>query len=93
MTTSGDNTDIGKQLGSFFRRQSTKVKQKYEDTDFKGGANDLGKSISAASKKAGSKISEGFKEMKESEKTQNAKRGFMRFATKVKGLFSSSSGN
>ena len=48
----------------------------------------MGKSISDTSKKAGSKISESFREIKSSEKTEKVKIGFLRFATKVKGFFS-----
>lgn len=80
-------------IGSFFRRQSTKISKKYEETDFKGGARELGKSITVTSKKAGSKISEGFKEIKSSEKTQKVKSGFFRFASKVKGIFSTPGSN
>ena len=58
------------------------------DTDFKGGAQNLGKSISDASKRTGAKISRGVKEIKVKEKTAKVKTGFLRFATKVKGLFS-----
>ena len=65
------------------------MKQKYDDTDFKGGAQNLGKSISDASKRTSAKISKGFKEIKVKEKTEKVKFGFMRFATKVKGLFAS----
>lgn len=43
---------------------------------------------SEKSKRAGTKIAETYKEIKESETTKKAKLGFMRFATKVKGLFS-----
>lgn len=75
-------------ISSFFRRSSTVVKQKYVETDFKGGAQTLSNSISDASKRAGAKISKGVKEIKVKEKTEKVKFGFMRFATKVKGLFS-----
>ena len=44
--------------------------------------------IKDTSKKTGAKISEGVKEMNLKEKGKKVKRGFLRFATKVKGLFS-----
>ena len=64
------------------------IKKKWDDTDFKGGASKLGDSIADSSKKTGSKISSGWTEMKNSEKTANIKRGFTRFTSKVKGWFS-----
>ena len=50
-------------IGSFFRRQSTSIKQKYEKTDFKGGAKDLGQSTKSAFQRTGSKISQGFRDL------------------------------
>ena len=64
------------------------VKKKYEETDFKGGAEKLGKSISNASKRTGEKISKGAKDINVKEKSSKVRAGFMRFATKVKGIFS-----
>ena len=72
---------------------STAVKKKFDDTDFKGGAQNLGKSISDASKRTGAKISKGVKEINVKEKSAKVKFGFMRFATKVKGLFSKNDSN
>ena len=77
-------------ISQFFRRQSTAVKKKYVETDFKGGAKNLGNSITSASKNAGAKISKGVKEINVKQKTEKVKTGFFRFATKVKGLFKSS---
>ena len=72
MTTAGqDNDDPLKKVGAFFRRSSTAVKRKFEDTKIKDGAKDLGKSIADTSKKTGKEV----------------KQGFLRFATKVKGIF------
>ena len=85
-----NNPDTVAQIGQFFRRSSTRVKQKFEETDFKGGAQNLGKSIADASKRTGAKISKGVKEINVKEKSVKVKTGFMRFATKVKGLFSKS---
>ena len=85
-----NDPDTVAQIGQFFRRSSTRVKQKFEETDFKGGAQNLGKSIADASKRTGAKISKGVKEINVKEKSVKVKTGFMRFATKVKGLFSKS---
>ena len=48
---------------------------------------DVGVKISDKTKKAGDKISGVFKDIKQSETTQKAKFGILRFATKVKNLF------
>ena len=85
-----NDPDTVAQIGQFFRRSSTRVKQKFEETDFKGGAQNLGKSIADASKRTGAKISKGVKEINVKEKSVKVKTGFLRFATKVKGLFSKS---
>ena len=45
------------------------MKIKYEETDFKGGAKDLGKSIADTSMRTGAKISESIKDIKVKEKT------------------------
>ena len=84
-----EEKDVFDQVGAFFRRSSTKLKIKYAETDFKGGAKDLGKSISETSKSVGNKMTQGIKEIKAKEKSINVKKGFMNFATKVKGLFGS----
>lgn len=63
-------------IGAFFRRQTTKIKSNFEQTDIKGGA-----------KRTGARISESIKEINVKEKTKSVKKGFMRFATKVKGFF------
>jgi len=60
------------QIGAFFKRSGTKIKNKYKETDFKGGASNLGKSIAEISK----------------ETSKDVKKGWMKFTTKVKGLFS-----
>ena len=69
------------------------VKKKFEETDFKGGAKNLGKSITDASKRTGEKISKGAKEINVKEKSSKVTVGFMRFATKVKGIFSKENNN
>ena len=88
-TKSGGEQDALESISSFFKRTSTKIKKKYEETNFKGGAQNLGNSITDTSKRAGSKISTSIQEIKQSEKTQKVKSGFFRFASKVKSLFSS----
>lgn len=81
--------DTVDKIGSFFRKQSMSIKQKYEETDFKGGASDLGKSITSVSKKTGSKISKSFKDINNQESVHKMKKSIFGWATKVKGLFKS----
>ena len=85
-----ENKDTIDQIGSWFRRSSTQIKKKWEDTDIKGGASDLGKSIADSSKRTGAKIKESFKEENVAVKKEAVKRGWMRFTTKVKSIFSKS---
>jgi hypothetical protein len=68
-TRNGGDKDALGSISSFFKRQSTKIKKKYAETDFKGGAQNLGNSITDTSKRAGARISSGIKEIKSSEKT------------------------
>lgn len=89
MGTEEEKGDALDKIGTFFRRQSTSIKQKYQETDFKKEASDLGKSISAGSKKAGTGIKRGFTQLGEKETVQKMKKSWFGFTTKVKGLFKS----
>lgn len=83
----GKEKDTVDKIGSFFRRQSTSIKQKYVETDFKGGASDLGKSIKDVSKKTGTKIKQGYKDINSQEGILKMKKSIFGWASKVKGLF------
>ena len=85
-----EEKDTLDKIGGWFRRSSTMIKKKWDDTDIKGGASDLGKSIKNTSSKAGDAIKESFKEENVTRKREAVKRGWFSFKSKVKGIFSSS---